>query len=374
MTEQRMIPIAKVVLSDEEIEAAVEVLRSGRLVQGPRVAEFEERFAEKVGAKHAIATSSGTSALHIAYMAVLDPEPGGDVLVPTFSHISTASMVHFAGGRPIFCDIDPRTFTLDLDDAKGRLTANTRAIVGVHLFGNACAIEEILTFAREHELRVIWDAAQAHGTLYRGRDVGGFPDLVCYSFYPTKNMLVGEGGMITTDDDDLAERCRLLRAHGQTEKYYHPTLGFNYRMTEVEAAIGLKQLEKLDDLTRKRRENAAFLTERLSRLEGLQTPYVPDDVVHAYHQYSIVVNPDKLGLTRDQLARALKEQGIGTGVHYPRPIHKQPVFEGLLGQQTLPVSETIAERILSLPVHPHLTSEDLERICKAVERAALSPT
>lgn len=369
MTEARkpFIPIAWVELSDAEIEAAAAVLRSGRLVQGPQTEAFERRFAEVVGAKHAIATSSGTAALHVAYMALL--EPGSDVLVPTFSHISTASMVHFAGCRPVLCDIDPRTFTLDLDDAERRLTPNTRAIVGVHLFGNACAIDEVLKFARAHGLRVVWDAAQAHGTRYRGRDVGSFPDLVCYSFYPTKNLFVGEGGMITTNDDELAERCRLLRSHGQTRKYEHPVLGFNYRLTEVEAAIGLKQLERLDERVRRRRENAAFLTERLSRLDGIQTPYVPEGVEHSYHQYSILVDPETLGRTRDELARALHEQGVGTGVHYPRPIHKQPAFERLLGEQHLPVSERVAERILSLPVHPALTRDDLERICTAVERA-----
>ncbi len=369
MTEARkpFIPIARVELSDAEIEAAAAVLRSGRLVQGPQTEAFERRFAEVVGAKHAIATSSGTAALHVAYMALL--EPGSDVLVPTFSHISTASMVHFAGCRPVLCDIDPRTFTLDLDDAERRLTPNTRAIVGVHLFGNACAIDEVLKFARAHGLRVVWDAAQAHGTRYRGRDVGSFPDLVCYSFYPTKNLFVGEGGMITTNDDELAERCRLLRSHGQTRKYEHPVLGFNYRLTEVEAAIGLKQLERLDERVRRRRENAAFLTERLSRLDGIQTPYVPEGVEHSYHQYSILVDPETLGRTRDELARALHEQGVGTGVHYPRPIHKQPAFERLLGEQHLPVSERVAERILSLPVHPALTRDDLERICTAVERA-----
>ncbi len=369
MTEARkpFIPIARVELSDAEIEAAAAVLRSGRLVQGPQTEAFERRFAEVVGAKQAIATSSGTAALHVAYMALL--EPGSDVLVPTFSHISTASMVHFAGCRPVLCDIDPRTFTLDLDDAERRLTPNTRAIVGVHLFGNACAIDEVLKFARAHGLRVVWDAAQAHGTRYRGRDVGSFPDLVCYSFYPTKNLFVGEGGMITTNDDELAERCRLLRSHGQTRKYEHPVLGFNYRLTEVEAAIGLKQLERLDERVRRRRENAAFLTERLSQLDGIQTPYVPEGVEHSYHQYSILVDPETLGRTRDELARALHEQGVGTGVHYPRPIHKQPAFERLLGEQHLPVSERVAERILSLPVHPALTRDDLERICTAVERA-----
>jgi perosamine synthetase len=369
MTES-FIPIAKVSLRDDEIQAAVDVLRSGYLIQGKRTEEFERRLAETVGAKHAIAVSSGTAALHIAYLAAV--EPGSEVLVPTFSHISTASMVHFAGCTPVFCDIDSRTFTVDPDDAKRRLTSNTRAIVGVHLFGNACAIDEILKFAKDHDLKVIWDAAQAHGTRYRGRDVGSFDDLVCYSFYPTKNMITGEGGMITTGSDELAERCRLLRSHGQTRKYYHPVLGFNYRMTDVEAAIGLAQLERLDELVGKRRRNAAFLTERLSKLGGIQTPYVPEGVEHSYHQYSILIDSAALGLTRDEVAQALRDQGIGTGVHYPRPIHKQPAFEELLGVQSLPVSEEIAERILSLPVHPHLTQEDLERICTAVERVVHS--
>lgn len=360
----RSIPIANVELSDDEIQAAVDVLRSGRLIQGKWTKAFEETFAETVGAQHATAVSSGTAALHIAYMATI--EPGDDVLVPTFSHISTASMVHFAGGRPIFCDIDPQTFTLDLDSAQSNLTDKTTAIVPVHLFGNACPIDEIIEFARANDLSIIWDAAQAHGTRYRDADVGSFDDLVCYSFYPTKNMFTGEGGMITTNDADLAERCRLLRAHGQTKKYYHPTLGFNYRMTDVEAAIGLKQLQRLETMVDSRRSNAAYLTEHLYNVEGITPPYVPAYVVHSYHQYSVLLDTSRLGCTRDEFAAALDEQGIGTGVHYPRPIHKQPAFEELVSVSELPTSERICDHILSLPVHPGLEQQDLDEIIRAV--------
>jgi|Deesub1362A_J573_1020465.scaffolds.fasta_scaffold02373_6 perosamine synthetase len=362
---ERFIPIAKVSLSDAEINAVIEVLKSGSLRQGKKTEEFESAFAEKVGAQYAIAVSSGTAALHIAYLAVLNP--GDEVLVPTFSHISTASMVHFAGCKPVFCDIDPRTFTLDLEDAKKKVTNRTAAIAPVHLFGNACDIDGIIAFAREHGLKIIWDAAQAHGTKYGGKDVGCFDDLVCYSFYPTKNMITGEGGMITTNDAELAEKCRLLRSHGQTQKYYHPSLGFNYRMTDIEAAIGLEQLKKLDYFVQKRRENAAYLTERLLKIEAIIPPYVSERVEHSYHQYTILLDLDKLSCTRDEFTEALKAKGIGTGVHYPRPLHKQPAFEALFGSISLPVSEDISKRILSLPVHPALNKEDLDSIAQAVE-------
>jgi perosamine synthetase len=358
------IPIARVELTAEDIEAAVEVLKSGSLVQGRRTQEFEKAFAEQVGAEHAIAVSSGTSALHVAYLAGLDE--GSEVIVPSFSHISTASMVCFAGCQPVFCDIDPRTFTLSLDDARAKMTEKTKAIAPVHLFGNACDMDEIMNLAAERDFLVVWDAAQAHGTGYRGRDIGGFDHMVTYSFYPTKNMTTGEGGMITTNSVELAERCRLLRAHWQTSKYYHPEIGLNYRMTEVEAAIGLQQLQRLDQSIARRRANAAFLTKGLSEIKGIVTPLVKEGVEHSYHQYTILVEPDGLGCTRDEFVAALKERGIGTGVHYPRPIHKQPAFIERCGDLSLPVVEGISERILSLPVFPQLQEAELERIVQAI--------
>jgi perosamine synthetase len=234
--EVKPVPIASVKLSEQEIAAVVEVLRSGRLVAGAAVQAFEHEFARLVGAQYAVAVSSGTAALHIAYLAIV--QPGDEVLVPGFTHISTASMVHFAGARPVLCDVDRRSFTVSLEDLARKLGPKTTALAPVHLFGNACDIDGIEALARHHNLRIVWDAAQAHCTSYRGRDVGSFADLVTYSFYPTKNMTTGEGGMLVTNDKDLYDRCKLLRGHGQTLKYHHESLGLNYRMLEVSAALG----------------------------------------------------------------------------------------------------------------------------------------
>lgn len=366
-----MVPIARVQLGDEEIEAAVEVLKSGRLVQGRKTEEFERAFAEKVGVEHAIAVSSGSAALHISYMTAV-PEPG-EILVPNFSHISTASMVHMAGSRPVFCDVDPETFTLDLEDAGRRLTPRAKAVAPVHLFGVACAIDEITDFARANGLRIIWDTAQAHRTTYNGRDVGGFGDLACYSFYATKNMTTGEGGMITVDDPKLAEQCRLFRSHGQSRKYHHSQLGFNYRMSEMEAAIGLVQLKKIDVLTHRRRENAAYLTRGLANMEELVVQRVPKGVEHSYHQYSVLLRTDALRGSRDEFVEALRQEGIGAAVHYPRPLHEQPALRALVAETPpLPVSQDISQRIVSLPVHPGLTREDLDRVVAAVQAVVRS--
>lgn len=358
------ISIAKIQLSDEEIGAVSKVLRSGQLAQGETVRAFERAFAEKVGAKYAVAVSSGTAALHIAYLALL--HPGDEVIVPAFTHISTASMVYHAGGKPVFCDINSRTFTLDVGDAERKLTSKTKAIAPVHLFGNGCEIMTILDFAREHSLFVIWDAAQAHGTKYQGRDVGSFDDVVCYSFYPTKNMMTGEGGMIVTNSEELDERCRLLRSHGQEKKYYHTVLGFNYRMTELQAAMGIQQLARLDGNIRKRRENAAYLTNHLAQLEGLAPPFVREGTMHTYNQYSILLDLQTLRCTRDSFVQMLHREGIEAAVHYPIPLHKQPVFQGTTAGVYLPVSEETAQRILSLPVHPCLSQAELKRIVQVV--------
>lgn len=359
-------------LAEDEIEAAVEVLKSGYLRQGPKTNEFENKFAEKVGAEYAVAVSSGTAALHIPYLSLL--EEGDEVLVPSFSHISTASMVSLSGGKPIFCDLDSRTFTLDLESAKERITEKTKLITPVHLFGNSCEIDELIDFSEEQNLKIIWDAAQAHGTEYKGEDVGSFGDVVCYSFYPTKNMTTGEGGMITTDDPDLYEVFKLLREHGQTDKYYHPSLGLNYRMTDVEAAIGIKQLEKLDDFVEERRKNAKYLTEKLSKINNIVPPLVKDHVKHSYHQYTILLKLENLTCSRDEFVQDLDEEGVGAAVHYPRPLHKQPVFQKMYGDTTLPTSEDISERILSLPVYPTLEKKELKKIVKTVEKITAKNT
>jgi len=323
------IDIAQIKLTDDEIEAALAVLRSGALRQGPECDAFEREFADHVGARYAVAVSSGTAALHLAYMLFI--EPGDEVLVPSFTFIATGSMVSAVGGRPVFCDIDPNTWLIDLDDAAKRLSARTKAIAPVHLFGNPCDLAAVEAFAQKHGLSVVWDAAQSHGATLAGRDVGGFPGLVCYSFYPSKNMFVGEGGMICTDNEEWRQKLRLLRSHGQSGKYYHTLMGLNYRMTDVEAAIGRQQLRRLDAMLATRRAMAQRLNLGLADTQGVRSQVVTAGGQHAWHQYCVRVDPAAAGCDRDQLAAALKAENIASGVHYPRGLHQQPIFEQMYG-------------------------------------------
>jgi perosamine synthetase len=362
----KFIPIACVQLNDDEIGAVVAVLRSGHLVAGAAVRAFEQQFAKAAGADYAVAVSSGTAALHIAYLATL--EAGDEVLVPGFTHISTASMVHFANGRAVLCDVDRESFTLSVEDAARKITGRTVAIAPVHLFGNFCDIDSINRLAQRHNLKVIWDAAQAHGTRYRGRDIGGFADLVTYSFYPTKNMTTGEGGMVVTNDKDLYERCKLLREHGQTRKYHHESFGLNYRMLEVSGALGLEQLKQLPAFTEKRRRNALYLNQRLALLEGITVPLVAEGVEHSFHQYSILLDLDQFRCSRDDFVGVLKAEGVEAAVHYPRALNQQPAFAA--GHVRLPNCEWLTERIMSLPVHPTLSAADLEQVADAVTKVA----
>ena len=362
----KMIPVASVKLTDAEIAAMEAVLRSGHLISGEAVRTLEERFARQVGAAYGVAVSSGTAALHVAYLALL--EPGDEVLVPVFTHISTASMVHFAGGKAVLCDVDRKTFTISLEDAARKVTGRTRAIAPVHLFGNACDLEGIQRFAAEHNLKIVWDAAQAHGTRYDGRDIGSFADCVTYSFYPTKNMTTGEGGMLVTNDEKLYERGKLLRGHGQTRKYYHESLGLNYRMMEVSGALGLEQLKRLDEFIARRRHNADFLSKRLGKVEGVSVPFIPEGVEHSFHQYSILLDLDRFKCSRDEFVAELRTEGVETAVHYPRPVNLQPAFAA--DQVRAPNAEWLSERIMSLPVHPALTDADLDRVCSAVAEVA----
>ncbi|MCK5231590.1 MAG: DegT/DnrJ/EryC1/StrS family aminotransferase [Desulfobulbaceae bacterium] len=359
-----IIQMAKIQLTDTEIKAAIEVLKSGALRQGNVCLEFEKKFAEKVGAEYALTCSSGSAALHLAYMACL--KPGDEVLVPSFTFIATASMASIAGMRPVFCDIDPETWLIDLKDAKNRISEKTKAIAPVNLFGNACAEDEIKKFANKYGLNVIWDAAQSHGTTVKRKDVGSFDDIVCYSFYPSKNMFTGEGGMVTTNNFEFAEKIRYLRSHGQTGKYYHTMLGLNYRMTDVEAAIGLHQLFRLDDMLKIRRKNGSIYFDAYKTVEGIIPQRVTKGCEHSFHQFCITVNKNRFGLTRDELASELKKQGVSTGIHYPRGAHQQPIFEELFGKISLPVTESISKQILALPVHHGLTSNQAIYIAEVV--------
>jgi perosamine synthetase len=359
--------MAHIVLTEEDVGAAVAVLRSGALREGPECAAFEREFAAATGAAHAVSCANGSAALHLVYHALL--RPGDEILVPSFTFVATASMAALVGARVVPCDVDPVSFHLDLDDARRRLTSRTRAIAPVHLYGNPCLHEDYAAFAREHGLALVYDAAQAHGARCRGRDVGSLGDAVCYSFYPSKNLFVGEGGMITTGDEELARRLRLLRSHGQSGKYLHTLFGYNYRMTDVEAAIGRSQLRRLDAMLERRARNARLLNEGLEGLPGLRLPAVTPGGTHAWHQYTIVVDPAVAGLDRDELARRLAARGVPSAVHYPRGVHQQPVFADLVSGPPWPTTEALAARVLSLPVHHGLTDADVGRIVRAVHEA-----
>lgn len=364
---EKRIEMAEIRLAENEIEAATRVLRSGALRQGKECDSFEREFAEKTGAKFALTNANGSAALHLAYMAIL--EPGDEVLVPSFTFIATGSMVTMAGGKPVLCDVDPDTFLINLSDAEQRITPRTKVIAPVHLFGNSCDIEPVRAFADKHNLAIVWDAAQAHGAQSKGRDVGAFGDFVCYSFYPSKNMFVGEGGMTCTDSEEYDHKMRFMRSHGQTGKYLHTMMGLNYRMTDVEAAIGREQLKRLDAMLAVRRRNAAIFNEGLAGVAGIRPQALTPHSLHAWHQYCVVVEPEKFGCGRDTLAESLKEQGIATGVHYPRGLHQQPVFETLYGKTSLPVTEYLAENILAIPVHHGLTEDEACRIVEAIRAA-----
>lgn len=353
-----MIQMAKPIIGDEEKQAVMEVLDSGIIAQGPRVKAFEEAFAQMCVVKHAVATTSGTTALHVALLAHAIGE-GDEVITSPFTFIASANSILYTGARPVFVDIDPRTFNINPDQIEKAITPRTKAILPVHLFGLMADMDRILAIAKNHGLAVIEDACQSHGATYRGKRAGSF-GTGTFSLYPTKNITSAEGGMITTDDPVLDEKSRVIRQHGMRRRYYHDELGFNFRMTDLHAAVGLAQLNKLYLFNQKRRSNAQFLSKHL---QGVIAPCEPVGYEHVYHQYTIRV-PDK---KRDALRAHLLERGVGSEVYYPVPVHKQSFYVNELGyHQTLPEAEKAANEVLSLPVHPSLTQADLETIVAAV--------
>ncbi|KZN23575.1 aminotransferase DegT [Haladaptatus sp. R4] len=354
-----MIPIANPELGREEIEATVACIEEGQLADGPEVRRFEDEFAAFCGTEFGVATSNGTTALHAAFEA-LDIGPGDRVVTSPFSFVASANAIRLAGAEPVFADIDSDTYTLDpyaTEQAVRKHEAD--AILAVHLYGLAAEMNHLQDIAETHDIALIEDAAQAHGAEYDGRPVGSFGDAACFSFYPTKNMTTGEGGMVTSDRRDVAERAASFVNHGRTADggYDHVRLGHNFRMTSMAAAIGRVQLSRLPKYNEARRANAAYLTDRL-RDATVKPPVEPDDCRHVYHQYTIRTED------RDGLQNHLESHGIGTGVYYPTPIHEQPAYQHV--EHDAPVSERMADEVLSLPVHPGLTGEDVRTIATAI--------
>jgi perosamine synthetase len=363
---ERRIPIAKPVFTEKTIRDVAEVLRSGYIRQGPKTSEFEERFRERVGAKYAYAVNSGTAALHISYLSTI--KPGDEVIVPAFTFFATASTVIYSNGKPVFADIDPETFLIDPEDVKKKITERTRAIAPVHLFGNAADMDALTDLAEDHNLSIVNDSAQAHGTEINGRDIGSYDTVNCYSFYPSKSMTTGEGGMVTTNDDELYRLGRLIRSHGDDARYHHVMLGLNYRMTDIAAAIGLNQLSNLDQYLERRRSCGKILREGIDKIEGLQPQRTGKGVKHSYSYFSLVMNLEEFSCTRDEFIETLKAENIDCAVHYPIPLTKQPAITNMMKPEECPISEDISTKIFSLPMHSELTDEDLENILEGVEK------
>jgi perosamine synthetase len=355
-----VIPIARPQMGDEEKQGVWEAMASGSLAQGPRVREFEERFAELIGSAHAVATSSGTTALHLALLGY-GVGKGDEVVTVAFTFIASANSILYTGARPVFVDIDERDFTMDPARLEAAITPRTKAIMPVSLYGQPARMDDITELAERHGLAVIEDAAQAHGAAIGTRRSGTW-GAGAFSFYPTKNMTTGEGGMITTDDAGLADGVRLLREHGMRVRYHHDIVGYNFRMTDLAAAIGLAQLPKLLAANERRRAIAARYD---ADLRGVITPRVRPGVTHVYHQYTIRVHQ------RDTFAARLTDRGVGSGIYYPIPVHRQKPFVALgFGDEDLPVTDRLTGQVLSIPVHPSLTDDEVSTVIGAVNETA----
>lgn len=343
-------------LSELEVEAVARVLTSGQLSQGPEVEAFEEEFSSIVVDNfYCAAVNSGTSALHLALLA-LGIGPGDEVLVPSFTFAATANSVALTGATPVFVDIDPESYCVDPAKVEEKISSKTRAVIPVHLYGHPADMPSIMQIAQRHGLLVVEDCAQAHMAEIANRRVGTWGHASAFSFYPTKNMTTGEGGMVVTSIQEVDRKVRLLRNQGQRIRYENEVVGFNYRMSDIHAAIGRVQVRKLDDFTRNRQSNARFFDQNLT---GVSVPRVRDSCSHVYHQYTVRVPNQQ----RDSLARHLAEKGIATGVYYPIPVHKLPSFAQL---DELPETGSACREVLSLPIHPHLKSDDLEFITDSI--------
>lgn len=354
-----MIPIARPQIGPEEEEAALRVIRSGRLAQGPEVAAFEKEFAALCSAEHAVACVNGTAALHLALLAH-GIGFGDEVIVPALTFAASANAVLACGATPVFCDVREDDYCIDAGDAGERITKRTKAIMPVHLYGQVADMDTVEALG----LTVVEDSCQAHGAAYKGRRAGSFAT-AAFSLYATKNLMTGEGGMVTTQDDAIAGRLRLLRNHGMPERYVHTTFGLNLRMTDLMAAIGRPQLARLGSGNARRRENAAFFARELEGIDGLLLPRELPGRDHVWHQYTVRVT----GGRRDAVKQYLAGHGVGAEVYYPIPAHRQASFARHAGDLRLPVAERLAAEVLSIPVYPSLTDEERATVAKTLKDA-----
>jgi perosamine synthetase len=363
-----LIPINLPEIGEEEIEAVVKVMKKGPLTNalgaGPMVMKFEKNFAEFAGVKHAVAMNTGTAALHSAIVAA-GVKHGDEVILPSFTFVATAEAVVMAGGKPVFADIDPETYNISSAEIRKNVTKKTKAMVPVDLYGFSADVKPIREIADEHGLVVVEDAAQAHGATYAGKPVGAFADAACWSFYASKNMTTGEGGVATTDSDEMAETLRLIRTHGEKAKYSSIMLGTNYRMSEIQAAIGLVQLKKLPAFVAKRRENAKRLTELLSASDKLKLPEETEKRQHSWYLYTVRLK-NATESERNKIVEELKRKDIGAEAYYINPVHLMPYYRENYGERRLPETEKAAKQVFSLPIHPSVTETQVDYIGKTL--------
>ena len=364
------IPLAKPVIGEEEIQAVSEVVRSGMLSLGPKMKEFEANFAEKAGTKHAITVNSGTSGLHLC-MKAIGIKPGDEVITASFSFVASSNPIIFEGGKPVFVDIDEKTYNMDPDKLREVITDKTKAIIPVHIFGQPCNMDEIMKIADEKGIPVIEDACEAFGAKWNGKLAGTFGKASVFAFYPNKQMTTGEGGMIVTDDDEIANLCRSYRNQGRDDTgqwLNHVRIGYNYRLDEMSCAMGVEQLKKIDFITNKRREIAATYTKKLESVKGVITPYIDPKADPTWFVYSLRTQDN---VDRNKMVDYLNENGVSSKAYFYPPIHMQPIYKEMYGFKggELPVTEKISNTAFILPFFVDITEEQIEQVCSVVEDA-----
>lgn len=364
-----MIPITSVRFGAEEEELVLQVLRSGSIAQGPMVKRFEDRFAEMSGVKHAVAVNNGTTAL-IAALEVMDLRPGDEVLTTPFTFVATVNAILEAGATVAFADIREEDFNIDPDSIAERINSNTRVLAPVHLYGQMADMDPVVSLAKEHDLRILEDAAQSHLATYNGTTAGS-SDIGTFSFYATKNLTTGEGGLITTNDDATAERLRILRNQGMRERYVYEVAGHNYRLTDLQAAVVLPQLDRYSATVASRRTNAQLLTAGLENIAGIAVPRELVGRGHVWHQYTIRVT-EEAALSRDEFVEKMQEAGVGAGIYYPKLIGDYAAYSDnprVLVSET-PVAKRVAQQAASLPVHQYLTGDEIKFVIDTVTSLA----
>lgn len=361
-----MIPFIKPILGEQEVDAVARVIRSGIIAQGPEVAAFEKEFAELCGVRHAVAVNSGTAALH-ALMSACGIGPGDEVITTPFTFIATASAIRMCGATPVFADIDGTSYNLDAASVRAAITPRTRAILAVHLYGLPCDMDSLAAVAKENDLVLLEDACQAVGASWRGRRAGGLGLGAAFSTYATKNLSTGEGGLVTTDDDQVADFVRRFRHHGQPPggRYVYSHLGYNYRMTDIAAAIGRCQLTQIEAWNARRRDIAKRYNDALDRLPGVTVPASPPDAEHVFHLYTLRVSGD-----RQRFSEALAAGGVSSGVYYPIPLYRTGIFGDAWRAEDFPRCEAAAAQVLSIPCHPALSDHDVDQVIAVVLRAS----